>query len=153
MSAAYVPARAPRTTVLADRRAAFREYCTTGEGARAFRKIKSDFDKEYLRFQFPAEPLTYGDPEPKLRTSDKADKWRAAQDLCGRVSGVAEAATLLWLVNGEEQYLAKAKEFLLKRVRMAFRAGLEKRPRRWGNRHLLQRRGAFPALAQAAPGL
>jgi len=113
-AAAYVPAHAPRTTVLANRRAAFRQYCTTGEGARAFRKIKSDFDKEYLRFQFPAEPLTYGDPEPKLRTSDKADKWRAAQDLCGRVSGVAEAATLLWLVAGEEQYLAKAKEFLLK---------------------------------------
>ena len=113
MSAEYVPARAPRTTVLADRRTAFRTYCTTGEGARAFRKIKSDFDKDYLRFQFPAEPLTYGDPEPKLRTSDKADKWRAAQDLCGRVSGVAEAATLIWLVNGEEKYLAKAKEFLL----------------------------------------
>jgi hypothetical protein len=100
--------------VLADRRADFRRYCTTGEGMRAFSKIKSDFDREYLHFAFPAEPLTYGDPEPRVRTSDGADQWREAQDTCGRISGVAEAATLIWLATGEDQYLAKAKECLLK---------------------------------------
>ena len=113
-AAAHVPARAPRTGVLLDKRQAFREYCTTGDGAKAFKKIKVDFDKKYLRFPFPAEPLTYGDPEPERRTSDKADKWRAAQDVCGQVSGVAEAAALIWLVTGEEKYLVKAKDFLLK---------------------------------------
>ena len=111
---AHVPGAAPRTSVLPDQRAAFRAYCTTGEGAKPFAKIKSDFDRDYLRLPFPAEPVTYGDPEPKLRSSDKADKWRAAQDVCGQVSGVAEAATLIWLVTGEEKYLAKAKEFLVK---------------------------------------
>ena len=112
--ALHLPARAPRTAVLPDKRQAFREYCTKGDGAKAFGKIKADFDKDYLRFPFPAEPLTYGDPEPERRTSDKADKWRAAQDVCGQVSGVAEAATVLWLATGREQYLAKAKDFLLK---------------------------------------
>jgi len=112
--AAHVPAQSPRTSVLPEWRAAFRAYCTSGEGAPAFARIKSDFDKDYLAFPFPAEPMTYGDPEPRTRDSDKADKWRAAQDVCGRVSGVAEAATLIWRVTGEEKYLAKAKEFLLK---------------------------------------
>jgi hypothetical protein len=112
--AAFVPKQAPRTTVLAGREDAFRAYCTTGAGAKPFAKIKADFDKEYLNLPFPAEPKTYGDPEPKLRSSDKADKWRGAQDVCGQVSGVAEAATLIWRVTGEEKYLAKAKEFLLK---------------------------------------
>jgi hypothetical protein len=112
--ATHVPAVAPRTLVLPDRQAAFRDYCTTGEGKEGFAKIKADFDKDYIDFPFPAEPKTYGDPEPKLRDSDKADKWRAAQDVCGRVAGVAEAATLIWRVTGEEKYLAKAKDFLLK---------------------------------------
>lgn len=111
--AAHVPAQAPRTMVLAGRHDAFRAYCTTGEGARAFARIKEDFDRDYLHLPFPAEPLTYGDPSPSKRTSDKADKWRDVQDVCGIVSGVAEAATLCWIVTGEEQYLAKAKEFLL----------------------------------------
>lgn len=111
---APVPTQPPRTTILASRAQEFRAYCTTGEGAKPFAKIKADFDREYLQLPFPAEPVTYGDPEPKKRDSDKADKWRQAQDVCGRVSGVAEAATLLWLVTGEEKYLAKAKEFLLK---------------------------------------
>lgn len=35
------------------------------------------------------------------------------QDTCGVVSGVAEAATLCWLVTGEEKYFAKARDFLL----------------------------------------
>jgi hypothetical protein len=100
--------------VIHDERAAFREYCTTGEGARAFGKIKADFDRDYLTFPFPSEPVTYGDPNAKPRTSNQTDFWRAAQDVCGQVSGVAEAATLLWLVTGEQRYLDKAKEFLLK---------------------------------------
>lgn len=112
--AAHVPAQPPRTGVLLGARDAFRAYCTTGDGARSFKRIKADFDKSYLNFPFPPEPVTYGDPEPKKRTSDQADKWRAAQDVCGQVSGVAEAATVLWLVTGEERYLNKAKEFLLK---------------------------------------
>jgi len=111
---APIPERAPRTLVLAGKQPAFRDYCTAGEGAKAFAKIKSDFDKDYLAFPFPAEPVTYGDPEPKLRDSAKADKWREAQDLCGRVSGVAEAAALIWIVTGEEKYFLKAKEFVLK---------------------------------------
>ena len=109
----YVPAVAPRTMVLPDRQEALRAYCTSGEGRAGFAKIKSDFDRDFLDFPFPDEPMTYGDPEPNVRDSDKADKWRAAQDVCGRVSGVAEAATLIWRVTGEDKYLAKAKAFLL----------------------------------------
>jgi len=112
--AAHVPAQPPRTAVVRAQRDAFKTYCTSGEGARAFNKIKADFDRDYLKLPFPAEPVTYGDPDPKARTSDQADLWRAAQDVCGRVSGVAEAATFIWLVTGEERYLSKAKEFLLK---------------------------------------
>src|SRR5258705_1268048 len=69
--AAHVPERAPRTTVLAGRKDAFRVYCTTGEGSKAFAKIKSDFDADYANFPFPAEPKTYGDPDPKKRESDQ----------------------------------------------------------------------------------
>jgi hypothetical protein len=110
---AYVPKEAPRTTVLANKREAFRSYCLDGEGAKSFAKIRADFDKTYASLPFPAEPLTYGDPEPKRRDSEKADKWRAAQDVCGLVSGVAEAAALLGNVTGEEKYFNKAKQFLL----------------------------------------
>src|SRR5436190_5782597 len=108
--ASHVPAKGPRTGVLGDKLHDFRSYCTTGEGASAFNKIKADFDRDYLGFAFPPEPMTYGDPNPKARTSEKADIWRRAQDVCGRVSGVAEAATVLWLVTGDAQYLNKAKE-------------------------------------------
>ena len=111
--ASHVPAQAPRTMVVNGRHEAFRQYCQSGEGARAFAKIKADFDKTYLTFACPPEPMTYGDPDPKNRGSDKADKWRNAQDVCGRVSGVAEAATLIWIVTGEQKYLDRAKEFLL----------------------------------------
>lgn len=113
-AAAHVPAHAPRTQVLAGQAEAFRAYVTTGEGASAFAKIKADFDRDYLHLPFPDEPQTYGDPAPRNRTSEKADIWRAAQDTTGLVSSVAEAAALLWLVTGEEKYLAKAKEFLLR---------------------------------------
>jgi hypothetical protein len=112
-SVAAIPPTAPRTGVLAGRHEAFRAYCITGEGAKAFEKIRADLDRDYLAMPFPAEPVTYGDPAPGKRTSDVADKWRTVQDICGRVSGVAEAATLCWIVTGEEKYLAKAKEFLL----------------------------------------
>ena len=111
--AAHVPDHGPRTLVRAGQRAAFQAYCTSGAGAEAFARIKSDLDALYMDFPHPAEPLTYGDPTPSKRDSYKTDKWRAVQDLSGRISGVAEAATLTWLVTDEERYLAKAKEFLL----------------------------------------
>lgn len=104
---------APRTLILAGQSKAFRAYCTTGEGAKAFAKIKADLDQTWLALPFPDEPLTYGDPAPSKRDSDTADKWRTVQDTCGVVSGVAEAATLCWLVTGEEKYFAKARDFLL----------------------------------------
>jgi hypothetical protein len=111
--AADPAAKAPRTAVLAGRHDAFRAYCTTGDGAKAFARLRADLDRDYLAAPFPAEPVTYGDPEPTKRTSAMADQWRAAQDTCGRIAGIAEAATLCWLVTGEEKYLAKAKGFLL----------------------------------------
>jgi hypothetical protein len=106
-------AQAPRTMILAGRTDAFRAYCTTGEGARAFTRIRTDFDREFTSYTVPPEPVTYGDPSPSKRTSDMADLWRGQQDLCGRVTGVAEAATICWLVTGEEKYFAKAREILL----------------------------------------
>jgi len=126
--AAHVPPRAPRTMVVEDRAKDFRAYCTKGEGAKAFAKIKADFDRDYLSYPFPDEPVTYGDPDPKNRDSDKADKWRNVQDVCGRVSGVAEAATLIWIVTGEEKYLTKAKEFLLKSCTWHFAPDWENGP-------------------------
>src|SRR5204862_7228995 len=68
---------------------------------------------KYLALPLPTEPITYGDPSPSKPDSDKADKWRAVQDQCGIITGVAEAATLCWLVTGEDRYLQKAKAFLL----------------------------------------
>ncbi|MBA4136231.1 MAG: heparinase [Opitutus sp.] len=112
-AALVVPAVAPRTNILAGRHDAFRAYGTTGEGAAAFAKLKADLDRDWLAMPFPAEPVTYGDPTPSKRDSAKADRWRAVQDTCGRITGVAEAATLCWIVTGEEKYLAKAKEILL----------------------------------------
>ncbi|AOS44201.1 Heparinase II/III-like protein [Lacunisphaera limnophila] len=111
--ASIVPAAAPRTNVLAGRHDAFRAYCTTGEGAKAFAKLKADLDAKYLALPFPAEPVTYGDPAPSKRTSAMADQWRAVQDTCGVISAVAEAASLCWIVTGEEKYLTKARDFLL----------------------------------------
>lgn len=118
--ASVVPARAPRTNILADRHAAFRAYCLTGEGAKAFAKLRADLDKKYLAMPFPAEPMTYGDPTPSKRTSDMADKWRGVQDICGIISAVAEASALSWIVTGEEKYLAKAKEILLESSKWHF---------------------------------
>lgn len=111
--AAIVPAAPPRTLVLTGQREAFRRFCTTGEGAKAFARIKADLDREYLQAPPPPEPLTYGDPSPSKRTSDKADLWRGQQDTTGRIAGIAEAAALCWLVTGEERYFAKARELLL----------------------------------------
>ena len=111
---AHVPAVAPRTLVLAGRADDFRAYVSTGPGRVALENLRADFDAQYIDLPFPEEPRTYGDPEPRTRTSAKADKWRADQDTCGLVSGVAEAGSILWLATGEQRYLAKAKEFLLK---------------------------------------
>lgn len=112
--ARWIPATAPRTLVLADQRDAFRTFCTTGPGTKAFAKIKADLDRDYLAAPFPDEPVTYGDPSPSKRTSDLADIWRAQQDTTGRIAGIAEASALCWLVTGEEKYFAKARDILLR---------------------------------------
>ena len=112
--ASLVPTRAPRTLVPAGRSEEFRTYVTDGPGRTAFEKIRSDFDANFLDLKFPAEPKTYGDPEPESRDSNKADKWRADQDTTGLISGVAEAGALLWIGTGDTRYLAKAKDFLLR---------------------------------------
>src|SRR5687767_9473714 len=96
-----VPAQGPRTLILAGQRDAFRAYCLTGDGARAFAKIRADLDRRYLNAPLPAEPVTYGDPSPSKRTSDLADLWRAQHDVAGQFSGIAEAAALCWVVTGE----------------------------------------------------
>jgi hypothetical protein len=136
--AAVVPATAPRTGVLAGRTEAFRAYCSTGDGAKAFAKIKADFDRDYAGFTVPAEPVTYGDPSPSKRSSDMADLWRGQQDVCGRIAGVAEAAALIWLVTGEERYFAKAREILL--ATSAWTLGPPGQPVDW-------RRGPVPGAA------
>lgn len=109
----HVPAAGPRTMVVAGERDAFREFCLHGAGQEAYAKIKHDLDTVYMDFPHPEDPLTYGDPEPSKRDSIKTDRWRAVQDIAGNISGIAEAATIAWLVTGEARYLAKAKEFLL----------------------------------------
>jgi hypothetical protein len=132
-AAAHVPVSAPRTLVLAGQEAAFRAYVTTGEGAAAFARLKADFDRWYLGQPFPAEPLTYGDPDPRARDAAKADAWRGAQDVCGRVSAIAEAAALLWRVTGEERYLSQAKAYLLGEAHWSLDArGWEAGPRAGG---------------------
>ena len=97
-TAAPIPQQAPRTMVLSGQEEAFRTYVSTGEGAAAFAKLKADFDRDWIDYPFPAEPLTYGDPRPSQRGPEAADHWRSAQDVCGRVAGIAEAAALLWRV-------------------------------------------------------
>ncbi len=129
-STKHVPDSAPRTLVMAGRESAFRHYVTDGEGRATYARLKADFDRDWLHYPFPAEPLTYGDPNPRVRDQDKADQWRVAQDICGRVSGVAEAAALIWKVTGEEKYLTKAKAFILGEVEWSLDAtGWENGPR------------------------
>jgi hypothetical protein len=111
--ARHVPDTAPRTTILAGRHDAFRAYVSSGPGAAALARIKTDFDARCFDLPFPEEPLTYGDPSPSTRDSTKVDLWRGQQDTCGRISAVAEAATMLWIATGEERYLEKAREWLL----------------------------------------
>lgn len=109
----YVPSEAPRTWVLTDMRDAFRTFATEGEGAAYYKKIRADFDAYWMDFEVPEQPAKYGDPDPRKRTPDKVILWRKAQDTCNRIATLAEAATLLWLVSGEERYLEKAQEILL----------------------------------------
>lgn len=108
-----VPASAPRTFILANDQAAFRDYCLNGAGKDFYAELKKEFDEKWLNAQPPAEPQEYGDPDPKKRQGDKVDKWRGAQVTCNQLAGTAEAATIIWLVTGEPVYLQKAKEFLL----------------------------------------
>ncbi|WP_309399037.1 heparinase II/III domain-containing protein [Cerasicoccus maritimus] len=109
-----VPAEAPRTWILANQQSAFREYCTSGEGQPFYARIKEGFDEKYLNLPFPAEPESFGDSDPRKRTSAKIDSWRQAQDTCNVVAGIASTATIIWRVNGEQCYLDKAREFLVK---------------------------------------
>ncbi|KAF0095487.1 MAG: Heparinase II/III family protein [Puniceicoccaceae bacterium 5H] len=109
----HVPADAPRTWVRAGQQDAFRAFIASPEGQRYYEDIKADFDANWLNYPFPEEPPTYGDPDPKKRTPEKVILWRQAQDVCNRVATVAEAATMIWLVEGDERYLEKAKTFLL----------------------------------------
>lgn len=108
-----IPSEPPRTWILAGQQPAFREYCTTGEGAEFFANLKRDFDRTYLGIAFPAEPKSFGDSSPEARTSAKIDAWREAQDTCNVVAGVASTATIIWRVTGEQAYLDKARDFLL----------------------------------------
>lgn len=103
----------PRTLVPAGRLPEFREYCTRGDGAPAFSKIRADLDRDWMDWSLPEDPLTYGDPSPERRDSNKVDRWRDVQDTCGRAAGVAEAAMLCWLVTADERYLAKARSILV----------------------------------------
>lgn len=111
---AHVPAAGPRSLIQAGREDAFRRYCLEGEGRVMFERLRADFDARYLNLPFPAEPPDHGDPNPMTRTSDQVDAWRRAQDTCGVVGGVAEAATLIWIVTREDAYFQKAREFLIR---------------------------------------
>lgn len=113
-TAQNLPTEAPRTWILAGQEEAFREFCLNGAGSEHYTKIKSDFDALWLDAPFPEEPEKYGDPDPQKRTSAKADLWRAAQDTCGQVGTIAATSAVLWRVTGEEKYLEKAREFILK---------------------------------------
>jgi len=108
-----LPDSPPRTFILVGERDAFRAYCLSGPAKTFYAQLKQEFDSGWLNAAPPAEPQEYGDPDPKKRTGDMVDKWRRAQVACGQVAGVAEAATMIWLVSGESAYLQKAKEFLL----------------------------------------
>ncbi len=71
---APIPAQAPRTLVPAGREEAFRAYVTRGDGAAAFARIKADFDRDWIDYPFPDEPLTYGDPSPSRRGQAAAEE-------------------------------------------------------------------------------
>ncbi|MGJ8654621.1 MAG: heparinase II/III domain-containing protein [Opitutaceae bacterium] len=114
LSAQSLPDQAPRTWILPDQDAVFKEFCLTGAGAENYALIKADFDELWLDSPFPEEPQKYGDPDPRKRTSAKADLWRDAQDTCGQVASVAATSALLWRVTGEDKYFEKAREFILK---------------------------------------
>ncbi|MDP0498505.1 MAG: heparinase II/III family protein [Verrucomicrobiota bacterium JB022] len=109
----HVPAEAPRTWVPAGELQGFRAFIETPEGQQYYATIKRDFDAYWMDFAFPEEPGTYGDPDPKKRTADKVILWREAQDVSNQIATVAEAATMIWLVEGDTRYLDKAKSFLL----------------------------------------
>ncbi|WOO41216.1 heparinase II/III domain-containing protein [Rubellicoccus peritrichatus] len=109
-----IPDTPPRTWILKDQQNAFRDYCTIGEGKAFFQNIKKGFDEKYLETPFPEEPESFGDSDPRKRTSAKTDAWRKAQDTSNLVAGIASTATIIWRVTGEEVYLKKSRDFLLK---------------------------------------
>lgn len=108
-----IPAIPPRTWVLSGQREALREFCLRGAGAEAYSAIARDYRKEYSRYTLPPEPAAYGDPDPSKRTPDKVDLWRGVQDVCGEATAVAEAAWLVWAVEGDAAALAHAKGLVL----------------------------------------
>jgi hypothetical protein len=110
---AHVPESAPRTWVPAGEEDAFRHYSLQGEGRATFDRIREGFDAKWAGWTVPAEPESYGDPDPRKRTSEMVDLWRGMQDLTGRLTGVAEAATLLWKVTGDDRYFEQARDILL----------------------------------------
>lgn len=109
-----IPEKAPRTWILPDQIEEVRKYALEGEGAPFYRRIKERFDQQYLEQPFPEEPKPYGDPDPRKRTSDMVDAWREAQDTANLVGGIAATSAVLWRITGEDVYLKKAKDFLLR---------------------------------------
>lgn len=110
---AHIPEEAPRTWILAGQVDDFRAFSQSGKGQQYYLRIHRDLDTHWMDWPFPEEPETYGDPDPRKRTPEMVDLWRGMQDLTGQVTGVAEAATLVWRVTGQRRYLEKAREFLL----------------------------------------
>ncbi|HWL54238.1 MAG TPA: heparinase II/III-family protein [Chthoniobacteraceae bacterium] len=102
---------APRVFLPAPLRAPFRQFCREGEGREAFRAMKAEFDERDLTGALPEEPQDDGSRLPLTPESIRIS--RDGQIACNRISGIAEAATLLWLVTGEEPYKARAREALL----------------------------------------
>ncbi|NDV62266.1 DUF4962 domain-containing protein [Puniceicoccales bacterium CK1056] len=109
----HVPEEAPRTWVLSGQKNTFIQFNSTGNGKAYLERLKEDLDTFWMDWPIPEEPESYGDPDPRRRTSEQVDKWRGMQDLSGQLTGVAEAATLIWLLTDEEPYLEKAKAILL----------------------------------------
>lgn len=116
-AARSVPTEAPRTWVLAGEAERFADFSQSAPGRSYFGRLQADFDRHWMALPFPEEPVTYGDPDPRKRTREMVDKWRAMQDLTGQVTAVAEGATLLWRVTGEDRYLQKARTFLVEACR------------------------------------
>jgi hypothetical protein len=103
---------APRAFITSANRAQFRQYCLSGGGRRFFNRLHTEFDEKFMSAPFPEEPPNLGDMDPSRRDSEKAEKWRSAQIAANEVSGIAEAAAVIWIVTGDDRYLNRAREAL-----------------------------------------